>query len=86
VAAVIGGFLGHVLGARGKDKAVEQAKSDTSNQTRAEVAIETQAAATRAKTEATSSRQASDAEAHAIADKGPNALDDALKAQGRLRD
>lgn len=86
IVAILGLIFGHKIGARDKAQEVALAKDLTERETRQRVADETAAAAQAAKTEATSSRQASDAEARATASQGSSALDDALKAQGQLRD
>lgn len=84
--AAIFGFIGHWVGARGTDKKVEQAKVATEAQTRTVVAQETAQAATTAQADAIQTRQDAEQSAHATAQQGTAALDQALADKGALRD
>jgi hypothetical protein len=84
--AVVGPWLGHKVGSSGKDKAVDAAKVETESSVRQEVATSTAAAAGQAMKDAAESRTSSARVAHATAAQGDDRLNDALKAQGALRD
>lgn len=84
--AIVGPWLGHKVGSNGKDKAVDAAKAETDANVRQEVATSTAAAAGQAMKDAADSRAASVQAAQATAAQGDDALNDALKAQGALRD
>lgn len=85
-AGVIYGVVVHFLSASKTAKAVDQAKADTTAQVRQDVANETAVAATQAQVEAVQVRQDAEQSAHATAQQGAAALDQALADKGALRD
>ena len=83
---VLGLVFGHRLGAKDKDREVQVAKELTERETRQKVADELTVVSEQAKSSADASRQVSDAQAKAVSAKGSDAINDALKDQGALRD
>lgn len=86
VIGILGGIFGHKLGTKDKEKDVALAKELAEKETRQKIAGETAEAAKQAKAEASSSRDISDAQAQAVSAHGDDALNQALKDQGALRD